>query len=310
MKPKYLIVVGGPTASGKTNLAIQLAQHYKTVILSADSRQFYKEMSIGTAKPNPEELAAAPHYFINTLSIQEEYTVGDYELEALQTLENIYKEHDMAILAGGSGLFIRALCEGLDKFPEVSNEVREAIQQVYDKKGIEALQAELLEKDPLYYKEVDIQNARRLMRAIEVIRSSGQTFSSFRQKNVQKRPFQSIYVLINMDRTVLYDRINRRVDLMIEAGLLEEAVNLHPQKHLKSLQTVGYQEFFDYFDEKISKEEAIELVKRNSRRYAKRQMTWFRKREHWNSFDNNEVEQIIEFIDKKISKGLNTRRIE
>jgi len=296
MKPKYLIVIGGPTASGKTNLAIQLAQHYKTVILSADSRQFYKEMNIGTAKPNSEELAAAPHYFINTLSIEEEYTVGDYELEALNTLENIYKEHDIAILAGGSGLFIRALCEGLDKFPDVPSEIKEAIQEVYDSKGIKALQAELKEKDPLYYDEVDIQNARRLMRALEVIRVSGEPFSSFRQKNVQKRPFQPIYVLINMDRTVLYDRINRRVDLMMEAGLLEEALSLHPKKHLKSLQTVGYQEFFDYFDEKISIEEAIELVKRNSRRYAKRQMTWFRKREHWNSFENDEVEQIIEFI--------------
>ncbi len=301
-KNKFLIVIGGATATGKTATAIQLAQHFETEILSCDSRQFYREMTIGTAKPTAEELAAAPHHFINLLSIEEDYNVGDFERDALKVLDELFLKKDVAILVGGSGLFIRALCDGLDKFPKIPTEIRNEVQSFFDNEGLEALQKAVKNADPVYYEKVDRQNPVRLMRALEVIKSSGKPFSSFQNQKKKPRNFIPIYINVVMDREKLYERINLRVDLMIEAGLLEEAKSLFPYKEKNSLQTVGYQEFMDYFDGKITIEEAIELVKRNSRRYAKRQMTWFRKDDHWESFEAKEIGKMIEYVEKNITK--------
>ncbi len=299
-KKKYLIVVGGATATGKTSVAIALAQHFAVPILSCDSRQFYREMSIGTAKPTAEELNAAQHFFINNLSIHDTYSVGQYEREALNCLEQIYQEKNIALLAGGTGLYIKAVCEGLDDFPDVSEETRNALQSLFDKKGIQPLQEELEQKDPIYFKEVDIQNPHRLIRALGIIRETNKTFSEFRTQPKKERPFTPIYINLQMDRALLYERINLRVDLMLKAGLLEEVKLLYTHKQLNALQTVGYQEFFDFFDAKHDLETAIELVKRNSRRYAKRQMTWFRRDEHWHVFHPKEVKDVIKHIESLI----------
>jgi tRNA dimethylallyltransferase len=293
---KYLIVIGGATATGKTSLSIQLAQYFQTEILSCDSRQFYREMTIGTAKPDAVELHAASHHFIDYLSIEQDYTVGDFERDALILLEKLFQEKDVLIMVGGSGLFIRALCQGLNEFPEVPNSIREELNNLFEREGIEALQNELKQSDREYYEEVDLQNPVRLIRALGVCRVSGQPFSDFRKQKQKTRFFTPIYVLAEMDREVLYDKINRRVDLMLKKGLVEEAKSLFPHRHLNALQTVGYQEFFEYFEGLISLEEAIELVKRNSRRYAKRQMTWFRKDGFWKGFSSSEVDSVIDYI--------------
>lgn len=299
-KNKYLIVVGGPTASGKTGLAIRLAQHFQTEILSADSRQFYREMRIGTAKPSPEEQAQATHHFIDALSIFDAYTVGDFERQALDLLDQLFQKKEVVIMAGGSGLFIRAVLEGLDAFPEVPDDIKDQVQKDFDLQGLEALQNELLVQDPQYYAEVDLQNPARLIRALSVIRASGQPFSSFRQQQTKPRPFQAICLLMDWDRETLYDRINRRVDQMMAEGLEKEAKQLYPHHHLNALQTVGYQELFDYFSGTHDRATAIELIKRNSRRYAKRQMTWFRKRPHWIPFSPNDWPAIQAYLNQYI----------
>ncbi len=291
-----LIIIGGPTASGKTELAIRLARHFNTEILSCDSRQFYREMSIGTAKPTAEELAQAPHHFIDSLSIQDEYSVGDYEKNALALLEQLFAKHEVVIMVGGSGLYQRAVTEGLDDFPEVPLEVRKQVEEWYEKKGIIALQERLKEVDPDYYEEVDLQNPHRLIRALSVFEASGRAFSAFRNNASQDRPFFPIYLELKWEREVLYDRINRRVDLMIKNGLLDEARALYPMKELSALQTVGYQELFDHFDGKTTLEEAIGLIKRNSRRYAKRQLTWSRRDGHWKHFSQEEGETLVEYV--------------
>lgn len=278
---KKLLVIGGATATGKTALAIRLARHFGTEILSADSRQLYREMSIGTAKPTEEELAAAPHHFIHHISIEEPYSVGDYEREALALLEKLFQEHEVVILCGGSGLYIKAVCEGLDVFPEVPPEVRQEVESWYAAEGIGPLQEELRKVDPEYYEEVDRQNPHRLIRALALHRASGKRMSELRQGQAKARFYQPHYFQLTMEREELYERINRRVDRMLEAGLVEEARALYPRKHLPALQTVGYQELFDYFDGKHDLEEAVRLIKRNSRRYAKRQLTWFRRDGFW-----------------------------
>lgn len=297
---KYLIVVGGATASGKTSVAIALAKHFGTEILSADSRQFFREMSIGTAKPTAQELAQAKHHFIDCISIHEEYSVGDYERDALSLLAELFQEQDVVVLAGGSGLYIRALCEGLDAFPEVPPEIRAELVERFQDEGLQSLQKKLSQLDPEYYAIVDQQNPQRLIRALEVCIASGKTYSSFRSGQKAKRTFQPIYLKLEWERETLYDRINRRVDQMIEQGLIEEVKELYPFKHLNALQTVGYQELFDYLDGKSTLFDAIELIKRNSRRYAKRQMTWLRKREHWRDFHVSELENMIQYLDQKI----------
>ncbi len=298
---KYLIVIGGSTASGKTGLSIQLAQHFNAPILSADSRQFYREMNIGTAKPNAEELAAAEHFFINNLSIKDEYSVGDYETDALALLEKVYTDNDLAILVGGSGLFIKAVCEGLDQFPDVPIEVRNKLHAQYINEGIESLQEELKVSDPDYYQKVDLQNPHRLIRALGVCRVSGQPFSAFWQQKKTERSFTPIYILAEVDRPLLYQRINQRVDQMIEAGLVEEAKTLYPNRTLGALNTVGYGELFEHLDGKLSLEKAIELIKRNSRRYAKRQMTWLRRNPEWKPFSPQDVNSIIKHIEQTMN---------
>lgn len=298
---KYLIVVGGPTASGKTAMAIRLAQHFGTQILSADSRQFFREMNIGTAKASAEELQTVPHHFINSLSITQDYSVGDYERDALALLAKLYQKHQVVILAGGSSLYIKALCEGLDEFPEVPNEVRDAVESLYQQEGIEALQTELAQVDPLYFAQVDRANPQRLIRAIAVYRASGRPFSSFRTQAAEPRFFTPIYLWLDVPRDILYERINQRVDQMLLAGLEAEARGLYPQRQLNALQTVGYQEFFDYFDGTISHAEAVELIKRNSRRYAKRQGTWMRRDGFWHSFAPDQYEEMVKYIDEQIS---------
>lgn len=298
-RQKHLIVIGGATATGKTAVAIEVAKHFQAEILSADSRQFYQEMNIGTAKPSPDELAQAPHHFINLLSVKEDYTVGDFEAEALNLLGKLFEQHDVAVLVGGSGLFIRALCDGLDEFPTVPDYILADLEMKLETQGIGAMQEELKLADPDYFVKVDLQNPVRLLRALSVCRASGQPFSSFRTQEKKQRFFTPIYVLMELDRPVLYEKINQRVDDMIQNGLVEEARNLFKYRELNALQTVGYQELFEYFDEKCSLEEAVERIKQNSRRYAKRQSTWFRKDPHWRVFHPTDKAGLIRFLEEK-----------
>lgn len=301
---KHLVVVGGPTASGKTSLAIRLARKYTTEILSADSRQFFREMTIGTAPPSAEELAAAPHHFIGHRSVAEPYSVGTYERDALLRLEQLFQEQDVVILCGGSGLYLQAVCQGLDAFPEVPEPVRRSVEQDLENQGLRALQEEVAAKDPAYYQEVDLANPHRLIRAISVIRHSGQPFSFFRKENQPPRPFSPIYLALQHDRQILYDRIESRVDHMVAAGLEEEAHRLYPLRHHVALQTVGYQEWFDYFDGKHTREEAIQLIKQHTRNYAKRQLTWMRRDGFWKHFRPDELADFLpQYLERAIPES-------
>lgn len=273
---KRLIVIQGPTASGKTALATALAKHFETVILSADSRQFYREMSIGTAKPGPEEQQGIRHYFIDSHCLKDSVTAASYEREALEILEKEFKEHDDIILVGGSGLFISALCDGLDEIPN-SPELRDHLNGEFERHGLDPLLAELELSDPEYYREVDRSNPPRVIRAIEAIRLSGKKYSEQRLQLKQPRFFETVRFVIDLPRDVLYERINDRVEHMFHAGLLKEAMALREYRHLQALNTVGYKELFAYFDDQIPLEAAKELIKKNTRRYAKRQLTWFRR---------------------------------
>ncbi len=301
---KHLIVVGGPTASGKTELAIRLARHFQTEIISCDSRQFFRELRIGTAVPSPAELAQAPHHFIGHLSIQDTYNVGDFEREALQLLGRLFQEQEVVVLTGGSGLYLKALCEGLDEFPAVEPAVRKEVEDLYREEGLPALQAELAAVDPDYFAEVDRQNPHRLIRAIAVFRASGRPFSSFRSGAPAPRPFVPVYMQTHWPRATLYERINRRVDLMMEAGLLDEARQLYPYRDLTPLQTVGYQELFAHFEGKSPLSEAVELIKRNTRRYAKRQLTWLRRDGYWKHIGSKDWELALAYIDLARRQGL------
>jgi tRNA dimethylallyltransferase len=301
---KYLIVIGGPTASGKTALAIRLAKHFGTEILSADSRQFYREMGIGTAKPTEQELAEAPHHFINSLSIHEPYNVGDYEREAMACLERLFEKRDVAILSGGSGLFVKALCEGLDEFPDVPAPLREAVEALFLEKGLAALQEELRTLDPEYFETVDLQNPHRLIRAVSVCRAAGRPYSSFRSGRKAQRFFRPIFIELSWDRTTLYERIHERVAQMVQGGLLEEARALFPYRHLSALQTVGYQELFRYFEGASDWETALEDIRRNSRRYAKRQLTWTRRDGYWKHFHPDEWPLLLDYLSLAMAQGL------
>jgi tRNA dimethylallyltransferase len=292
---KYLIVVGGPTASGKTAFAVQVAQHFRTEIVSCDSRQFYQEMNIGTAKPTPEEMQGVPHHFIGHRSIVKPYSVGDFEKEALELLQHLYEKYDFVIAVGGSGLYLKALCEGLDTFPQVPAEVRREVRQLYETAGLAGLQQAVQTADPDYFVIVDQQNPHRLLRALEVTWATGQPFSGFRKQEAKERFFTPVYIELSLPREVLYDRINRRVDAMMEKGLLEEVQALFPQRHLTALQTVGYQELFEYLEGKWSLEEAVEKIKQNSRNYAKRQLTWWRRDGFWRKFAPEEAEAAIQW---------------
>ncbi|MXV53108.1 tRNA (adenosine(37)-N6)-dimethylallyltransferase MiaA [Pedobacter sp. HMF7647] len=303
MQPEQhtLITVVGPTAVGKTELAIRLAGHFNTEIVSADSRQFYREMEIGTAKPNDTELSQARHHFINSHSIEETVTAGDYETQALSVIDKIFHQNPLAILAGGSGLFINALLNGIDDLPKVPEDIRQQLNSLHLTEGIEPLQEELRTKDPDYYRQVDLQNPQRIIRALEVIRATNKPFSSFQSGEKKQRNFITIKVGLNMPREILYDRINKRVDLMVQNGLVEEARTLLPYKNHYALQTVGYSELFDYFDDKITLDKAIDQIKQNTRRYAKRQITWFRRDTEIAWFEPGDFEKIISYISGRLS---------
>ncbi|MFS2186989.1 tRNA (adenosine(37)-N6)-dimethylallyltransferase MiaA [Mucilaginibacter sp. Mucisp84] len=296
---KTLIVVAGPTAVGKTAAAIKLAQHFNTVVVSADSRQFFREMSIGTAKPDESELAAAKHYFINSHSISESFSVGDFEKQGLALLDELFKVHDKVILAGGSGLYIKAICEGFDDLPVADISVREKLNQQLEREGITTLQKQLQQVDPDYYTQVDLNNPQRIIRALEVFETSGKPFSSYRNATVNKRPFNIIKLALDMPREKLYERINLRVDLMVKQGLIQEVKSLLPYRELNALNTVGYSELFDHFDGKTSLDEALLLIKQNTRRFAKRQLTWFRKDKDFVWFDAG-VPDVIDQMVKAI----------
>lgn len=299
---KHLIVISGPTASGKTSLSVELAKELNTVILSADSRQFYREISIGTAKPTKVEMDGVPHFFIDSHNLKDEVTAADFEREGLRKLEELFSEHDFVVLVGGSGMFIDALCLGLDDIP-TSMEVRKELMDLHENSGLGPLLDELREKDPDYFEQVDRQNPARVIRAVEVIRITGKPYSVQRKASPKERPFQIHRFVIQHDRALLYERINRRVDIMIEEGLIEEAKSVHHLHHLTSLRTVGYQELFAYFDGHYPLETAIEKIKQNSRRYAKRQTTWFKRHPEsvWIDYKENNlmIKEIKDYLKQK-----------
>jgi tRNA dimethylallyltransferase len=292
-----LVVITGPTAVGKTELCVKIAQHFKTEIISADSRQFYKELAIGTAKPTPEEMKGVPHHFINSHSISENYNVNTFEKDALEILEALFKKNKFVILTGGSGLYIDILCNGFDEeVPGSSSEIRKEINALYEKYGIQILQEKLKQLDPTFYSEVDLNNYNRLERAIEVCLLTGQKFSDIRKGNKQKRPFNILKIGLNRDRKELFDRINLRVDMMLTAGLEEEVKSVANFKANNALRTVGYSEMFDYLEGNINFIEATEKIKVNSRRYAKRQIAWFNKDNEYKWFHPNQLDEIINYI--------------
>jgi tRNA dimethylallyltransferase len=302
-KSKYLIVVVGPTAIGKTARAIEIAQHFGCDIISCDSRQFFAEMTIGTAVPSESELAAAEHHFIQTKSIFEPYTVGDFEKEAIAKLDELFQNNEFAVLVGGSGLYVDAVLKGFDDFPEIDTNIREQLTAEYKANGIGFLQQELQRLDPEYYNVVDTGNKQRMMRALELTIGTGKPYSGYLLGKENSRNFTPILIGLTADRDVMYNRINRRVDVMMNEGLLDEAKLLYPHRELNALQTVGYRELFDYFDGKIDLAAATDEIKKNTRRFAKRQMTWFRKNENirWFYF-TSPTYSIIRLINEKVTQ--------
>jgi tRNA dimethylallyltransferase len=303
---KYLITIIGPTAIGKTSLSIALAQQFHCEIISCDSRQFFKEMHIGTAVPSDEELAAAPHHFIQNKSIFENYSVGDFEKEAIAKLNDLFKTNDFAILVGGSGLYVDAILKGFDSFPDIDTSVRKKVNAKYEQHGISYLQNQLALLDSNYYEKISLenpqtlQNPQRLMRFVEVCVGTGKPYSSFLNQAKNNRNFTPIIIGLEAERNVMFDRINQRVDIMINDGLLAEAEQLHPHKELNALQTVGYRELFTHFDGESTLDFAIDEIKKNTRRFSKRQLTWFKRTENAEWFDYlSNREEIIEYIKEK-----------
>ena len=298
-KRKTLVILAGPTAVGKTELAIRLAQRLETDIISADSRQIYNELSLGTAKPTDVQLRTVKHHFINELSIEKKFTTADFERQAIKRLDNLFEQHSTVICAGGTGLYLKALVDGLDDVPDVPSEMVEELENEFRQHGITPLVIELSRLDPDYVAKADMSNPHRVLRALAVCRSTNTPFSSFLSGTAKSRAFQSIKICLTRDRTDLYDRINRRVDQMMDDGLEEEARMLVPFRHHQALQTVGYRELFDFFDGTQDRLRAIELIKQNSRRYAKRQMTWFRNQGKWEHFEAEKkglMEQLLNLI--------------
>lgn len=296
---KYLIVLVGPTASGKTKLSIDIANLYDAEILSADSRQFYKELKVGTAKPNKVELSKAKHHFINNLSIHDNYSVGKYKIEVDSVLKHYFKKNNYAVLVGGSGLFIDVVCNGIDDIPKVPNELRNKVREYYKINGLNYIQNLLKQYDKKHYNVIDLNNPQRILRALEVCIYTKKSFSSFLIKKQEKNNFHLIKIGLNPPREILYENINSRVDSMIKNGLIDEALNLVDFKNLNSLQTVGYKELFDFFDNKISEKEAIDLIKRNTKKYAKKQMTWFKRDRDIKWFEKID-NSIFEYVKKII----------
>lgn len=299
----FLITLVGPTAIGKTSLSIEIAKHFNTEIISSDSRQFYKEMHIGTAVPSSEELNQAKHHFIQNLSIHDDYNVGQFEKDAITTLKKLFTKQNIVVIVGGSGLYLDAVLKGLDNFPDVDPSVRKNLKLQLEKKGIKRLQEQLKILDLETYQKIDIENHQRVVRALEICIGSGRPFSSFLTDKTIQRNFIPIKIGLTADRNIIYDRINERVDIMIASGLLNEVKGLLKYKHLNALQTVGYKELFRYLENEISLEFAIEEIKKNTRRFAKRQLTWYRKDNEITWFDFTEnTQNIIGFINAKINK--------
>jgi tRNA dimethylallyltransferase len=293
---KKLVVIAGPTAVGKTDLSIEVARLFSTEIISADSRQFYKEMNAGTAKPAARQLKEIKHHFINSLSVTQDYNAGLFEADCINVLEKLFQQHDVLVMAGGAGLYINAVLNGVDDLPKADAGIRKSLNEKFEKEGIDFLQKQLQRLDPEYYKKADIQNPQRIMRALEVCLVSGKTYSSFLGNKNVKRDFDAVVIGLQDEKEMLYNRINERVDQMITNGLEEEVKNLLPYKNNNALRTVGYKELVQYFEGAISLEEAIELIKKNTRNYAKRQMTWFRKMKEITWFNTGENEKVLKHL--------------
>ncbi len=296
MVAKKMIVVAGPTAVGKTGTAIKIAKHFNTEIISADSRQFYHDLKIGTAYPTPDELALVKHHLVGNLELDQYYNVSIFENQALQTAGKLFENSDFVVVVGGSGLYINALCNGIDELPDADDNLRNSIKKDYDKNGLEWLQNQVQTLDPEYFEIVDKKNPKRLMRALEVCLGTGKTYTSLRVSDKKSRPFTIIKIALNLPREELFGKIASRVDQMIESGLVEEVKSMLPFRSLNSLNTVGYKEIFSFIDGKTSLEQSIEDIKTNTRRYAKRQITWFKKDEEFKWFSPNDFDEIISYI--------------
>ncbi len=298
--PKTLIIITGPTGIGKTATGIRLANHLQTEIVSADSRQIFKELSIGTAVPTNEELELVKHHFIHSHSIHDNYNASRFETEGLRLLDCLFSKYNQVVMVGGSMLYIDAICNGIDSMPDADPEIRQSLKKQVETNGIESLRLQLKQLDPVYYNSVDLKNPARIIHALEMCLMTGKPYSTFRSNTKKERPFRILKIALNCDRDKLHNRINLRVDKMVEAGLENEAHNFYSLRNLNALNTVGYREFFSYFDGEIPRNKAIELIKRNSRRYARKQLTWFRKdaEVHW--FEPNQTNEIIEFVESQI----------
>ncbi|QZE14811.1 tRNA (adenosine(37)-N6)-dimethylallyltransferase MiaA [Halosquirtibacter laminarini] len=294
---KTLVVITGPTGVGKTELSIRIAEKYDTDIISCDSRQLFKEMAIGTAVPSDEELKRVKHHFIQTHSIHNYYNAAQFEVDVLDKLETLFKEKEIVVMTGGSMMYIDAVCKGIDDLPTVTPEIRNGLIAQYENEGIENIKQELLENDPIYYNQVDLNNNKRILHAVEIIRMTGVTYSSLRTNTIKERPFQIVKICINREREEVYDRINRRVLLMVEDGLEQEAKKLFSYRELPALNTVGYKEFFNYFSGEKDLDHAIERVQANTRKYARKQLTWFRRDKSYEWFHPSEEEKIVHYID-------------
>ena len=299
--PHTLIVLIGPTGVGKTELSLSIAEHFQTCILSADSRQLYQELKIGTAAPTPSQLARVPHHFVGTLRLTDYYSAAQYEADVLEKLEELFQHNDTVVLTGGSMMYVDAVCKGIDDIPTVDKETRELMLQRYEEEGLETLCAELKILDPEYYQIVDLKNPKRVIHALEICYMTGKTYTSFRTQEHKERPFRIIQIGLTREREELYDRINRRVDEMMQEGLLEEAKSVYPFKHLNSLNTVGYKEIFNYLDGEWSLDFAIEKIKQNSRIYSRKQMTWFKRNPNIQWFHPEQKEEIMNYINDQLS---------
>ncbi len=298
--PKTLIIITGPTGIGKTATGIRLANHLQTEIVSADSRQIFKELSIGTAVPTKEELELVKHHFIHSHSIHDNYNASRFETEGLRLLDCLFSKYNQVVMVGGSMLYIDAICNGIDSMPDADPEIRQSLKKQVETNGIESLRLQLKQLDPVYYNSVDLKNPARIIHALEMCLMTGKPYSTFRSNTKKERPFRIVKIVLNCEREQLHNRINLRVNKMVEAGLENEAHNFYSLRNLNALNTVGYREFFSYFDGEIPRNKAIELIKRNSRRYARKQLTWFRKdaEVHW--FEPNQTNEIIEFVESQI----------
>jgi tRNA dimethylallyltransferase len=299
---KTLIVILGPTGVGKTDLSINIAKHFNTEISSSDSRQVYREMRIGTAVPEPDQLAAVKHHFIHSHSIHDYFSSWECEQQTMELLDTLFTKKEEVLLVGGSMMYIDAVCNGIDEIPTIDPELRKEVFEKYEKEGLESMRMQLKQLDPVFYNQVDLKNAKRVIHAIEICLMSGKPYSELRTNSRKERNFNIVKIGLNRDRQELYDRINKRVDIMIEEGLIEEARSVFEFRHYNSLNTVGYKELFEYFEGKISLEKAIELIKRNSRRYAKRQLSWFRRDNEIQWFHPEQEKEIMNYLDQVIKK--------